>query len=330
MEKILDRYERYSYAERQLTATDPESQGNWSLEYSKLKAKIELLQRSQRHFLGEDLDSLSLKELQNLEQQLDTALKHIRSRKNQLMYESISELQRKDKGKGGDGVQITHMLLVDDTLSRECRVVSHRTQLTKWSTSFHLLGAPLGASHKAVAIWDGVEERIQKRLACERGKYISKEGRITLIQSTLASMPIYLMSFMCMPRVVRLSLSKSKRTFFEVGKLWRRSLKCKVGNMFVQEKKKGVLVLEVFLLSFGPFCASGVGALRFENESLWRLVISRKFGVEKGGKGNAGANNMLAKEIKEKEKTVAQQTHWEQQNHGLNTSSSYCHSSFPV
>ncbi|RVW42087.1 Floral homeotic protein APETALA 1 C [Vitis vinifera] len=32
-------------------------------------------------------------------------------------------------------------------------------------------------------------------------------------------------------------------------------------------------------------------------------------------------NNMLAKEIKEKEKTVAQQTHWEQQNHGLNTSS---------
>lgn len=34
-----------------------------------------------RHYMGEDLDSLSLKELQNLEQQLDTALKHIRSKK---------------------------------------------------------------------------------------------------------------------------------------------------------------------------------------------------------------------------------------------------------
>lgn len=31
--------------------------------------------------MGEDLDSLSLKELQNLEQQLDTALKHVRLRK---------------------------------------------------------------------------------------------------------------------------------------------------------------------------------------------------------------------------------------------------------
>ena len=34
-----------------------------------------------RHYLGEDLQAMSPKELQNLEQQLDTALKHIRSRK---------------------------------------------------------------------------------------------------------------------------------------------------------------------------------------------------------------------------------------------------------
>ncbi|KAJ8774688.1 hypothetical protein K2173_017134 [Erythroxylum novogranatense] len=97
MEKILERYERYSYAERQLVANDLDSQGNWILEYNRLKAKVELLQRNCRHYLGEDLDSLSLKELQNLEQQLDVALKNIRSRKNQLMYESISELQRKEK-----------------------------------------------------------------------------------------------------------------------------------------------------------------------------------------------------------------------------------------
>uniref|UniRef100_A0A5B6ZPZ9 Uncharacterized protein n=1 Tax=Davidia involucrata TaxID=16924 RepID=A0A5B6ZPZ9_DAVIN len=83
MERILERYERYSYAERQLVATDLESQGSWTLEHAKLKARMEVLQRNQKHYMGEDLDSLSLKELQNLEHQLDTALKHIRSRKNQ-------------------------------------------------------------------------------------------------------------------------------------------------------------------------------------------------------------------------------------------------------
>ncbi|KAH9606607.1 hypothetical protein KSS87_019771, partial [Heliosperma pusillum] len=119
MEKILERYERYSYAERQLTAPDPDSHASWTLEHAKLKARLEILQKNQSsgsaaaasalinchrepgrtnmHYMGEDLDTLSLKELQNLEHQLDGALKHIRSKKNQLMYESISELQKKDK-----------------------------------------------------------------------------------------------------------------------------------------------------------------------------------------------------------------------------------------
>lgn len=97
MERILERYERYSYAERQLNATDIETPGSWTLEHAKLKARLEVLQRNQKHYAGEELDTLSMKELQNLEHQLDSALKHIRSRKNQLMHESISELQKKDK-----------------------------------------------------------------------------------------------------------------------------------------------------------------------------------------------------------------------------------------
>ncbi|KAE9445705.1 hypothetical protein C3L33_22395, partial [Rhododendron williamsianum] len=63
----------------------------------KPKVAFCLLLFNYMHFMGEDLDTLSLKELQNLEHQLETALKHIRSKKNQLMFESISELQKKDK-----------------------------------------------------------------------------------------------------------------------------------------------------------------------------------------------------------------------------------------
>ncbi|XP_022728796.1 agamous-like MADS-box protein AGL8 homolog [Durio zibethinus] len=97
MEMILERYERYSYTERQLAANEIEQNGSWTLEHAKLKARMEVLQRNQRHYMGEDLEKLSLRELQNLEQQLDSALKHVRSKKNQLMFESISELQKKDK-----------------------------------------------------------------------------------------------------------------------------------------------------------------------------------------------------------------------------------------
>ncbi|KAL0795485.1 hypothetical protein Bca101_066862 [Brassica carinata] len=83
MEKVLERYERYSYAERRLKAPDFQvnAQKNWSMEHGRLKDKIDLLEKNQRHYLGEDLQSISLKEIQNLEQQLDTSLKHIRARK---------------------------------------------------------------------------------------------------------------------------------------------------------------------------------------------------------------------------------------------------------
>ncbi|KAJ8452236.1 hypothetical protein Cgig2_006041 [Carnegiea gigantea] len=91
MERILERYERYSYAERQITAPDPNSHASWTLEHAKLKARLEILQKNHRHYMGEDLDSMSLKELQNLEHQLDNALKHIRSRKeNRVSLHGIS------------------------------------------------------------------------------------------------------------------------------------------------------------------------------------------------------------------------------------------------
>ncbi|CAL5396362.1 unnamed protein product [Camellia sinensis] len=129
MEKILERYERYSYVERQLINA-PQTPGNWSLECTRLRAKIELLQRNHRHYVGEDLDSLSLKELQNLEHQLDTALKHIRTRKNQLMHESISELQKKEKA-----IQEQNNMLVKKIKEKEKeKTIAEQSQ---WEQQYH-------------------------------------------------------------------------------------------------------------------------------------------------------------------------------------------------
>ena len=84
------------------------------------------------------------------------------------------------------------------------------------------LGLPLGAPHKSVAVWDGVEERMRKRLALWKRRFISKGGRITLIWRTLVSMSIYLMSLLRMPRVVRLRFEKIQRISFGMGVRWRR------------------------------------------------------------------------------------------------------------
>ncbi|KAF5745764.1 K-box region and MADS-box transcription factor family protein [Tripterygium wilfordii] len=130
MEKILEQYERYSYAERQLVAGEPDhSQINWSVEHNRLKARIELLQKSHRHYMGENLDVLSMKELQNLEQQIDTALKQIRSRRNQIMHESITDLQRQEKA-----IQDQNSLLAKQIKEREKAAM---TQQIQWEQQNH-------------------------------------------------------------------------------------------------------------------------------------------------------------------------------------------------
>ena len=47
------------------------------------------------------------------------------------------------------------------------------------------LGLPLSAYCKSLSIWDGVEESFRKKLALWKRQYISTDGRITLIKSTL-------------------------------------------------------------------------------------------------------------------------------------------------
>ncbi|XP_034674249.1 uncharacterized protein LOC117905435 [Vitis riparia] len=83
------------------------------------------------------------------------------------------------------------------------------------------LGLPLGAPNKAPYMWDGVEERVRRRLALWKRQYISKGGRVTLIKSTLASMPIYQMSIFRMPKIVARRLEKVQRDFLWEGEIWR-------------------------------------------------------------------------------------------------------------
>ena len=168
------------------------------------------------------------------------------------------------KGRSGDGAVVTHLLFADDTLvfcEASQDQMAHLSWLLMWFEAISglrinldkseilpvgrvenlealalevgckvgrlpnsYLGIPLGANHKSVAVWDGVEERFRRRLALWKRNYISKGGRITLIRSTLSSMPIYLMSLLRMPRVVSLRLEKIQRDFLWGEELWRGSL----------------------------------------------------------------------------------------------------------
>ncbi|RVX22609.1 putative ribonuclease H protein [Vitis vinifera] len=139
-----------------------------------------------------------------------------------------------------------------------------------------------------VASWDGVEERFWKRLAMWKRQFISKGKRITLIRSTLSTIPIYYMSMLRMPRVVRLRLKKIQRDFLWGGrKLEKKSHLVKRSIVYSDETKGGLGVrclskLNKALLGNGRrvrfwkdrWC--GDEALSISFPSLYALVTSKE------------------------------------------------------
>ena len=78
------------------------------------------------------------------------------------------------------------------------------------------LGLPLGANFKSKSIWDPILEKMERKLSGWQRMYLSKGGRVTLIKSTLSSLPTYFMSpFPILVSVAR-CLDKIQRDF-----LWR-------------------------------------------------------------------------------------------------------------
>uniref|UniRef100_A0A2N9IM18 Reverse transcriptase domain-containing protein n=1 Tax=Fagus sylvatica TaxID=28930 RepID=A0A2N9IM18_FAGSY len=145
------------------------------------------------------------------------------------------------------------------------------------------LGMPLGAQYKAQNVWNSVLEKIERRLANWQTLYLSKGGRLTLLKSTLASLPTYFLSLFTIPVSVARRIEKLQRNF-----LW--------GGM--GDAPKYHLVSWDQVCSPIPYGGLGVKNLRVFNKALlgkwlwrfgaeethlWRRVIAAKYGEEWGG-----------------------------------------------
>lgn len=84
-------------------------------------------------------------------------------------------------------------------------------EVGSWPITYLCL--PFGGRPRALTFWDPVVEKMEKRLQSWKKDFLSRGGRLTLIQSVLGSLPIYYMSLFKIPCGVTGRLEKLLKGF---------------------------------------------------------------------------------------------------------------------
>ncbi|GKD88707.1 truncated transcription factor CAULIFLOWER A-like protein, partial [Tanacetum coccineum] len=115
---------------------EEESQeASWTLESSKLRVKTEVLERNIQHYGGEDQEPLSPRDLQNVEQQLETTLKRIRTKKS-LENLTIPRLSY------GSSIILTSTWELTCLTTLHLEYIMFNDEVTTKDTGLHLISVP--------------------------------------------------------------------------------------------------------------------------------------------------------------------------------------------
>ena len=140
------------------------------------------------------------------------------------------------------------------------------------------LGMSLGASFKASSIWNPILENIERKLAGWKKLYPSKGGRLTLLKSTLSSLPTYYLSLFTIPKHVAEGIEKLQRNFLwgGLGDGFKHHL---VGwNTVCRPIANGGLGIRRVAVTNRVLLGKWMWRFGREENHLWRQVIAAKYG----------------------------------------------------
>ncbi|CAK8570156.1 unnamed protein product [Lathyrus sativus] len=164
-------------------------------------------------------------------------------------------------------------------------VASNFLSCATTSLPFNFLGIPIGANPRRKITWEPLVTKIRNKLSLWRGKHISFGGRLTLINSVLNSIPVFLFSFYRAPKLVLQEIINIQRAFLWKGEEQKRRINWVAWTDICKSKADGGLGIKdceafnIALLSkwAWKFCSNssdmGASILTFRYGDIKRILL---------------------------------------------------------
>ena len=131
-------------------------------------------------------------------------------------------------------------------------------------------------------MWDPVIHKCERKLAKWKQRHISLGGRVTLIQSTLTSVPIYFLSFFRAPRRVVDKLVRIQRRFLWGGGVDQHKIAWVKWESVCLPKAKGGLGIKDINTFNIALLAKWKWNLFHNSGELWARILNSKYAGWRG------------------------------------------------
>ncbi|PNX71762.1 cysteine-rich receptor-like protein kinase, partial [Trifolium pratense] len=145
-------------------------------------------------------------------------------------------------------------------------------------TPFKFLGIPVGANPRRRETWKPVVEAMTKRLSFWNSRHLSFGGRVTLINSVLASIPLYFFSFFKAPKCILKQLVRIQRNFLWGGGSDDKKLCWVKWDQICLPKEEGGLGIKNLELFNVALLSKWKWRFLTEGEAVWSELLRFRYG----------------------------------------------------
>lgn len=144
------------------------------------------------------------------------------------------------------------------------------------SLSFRYLGVPIHYRKLKNSDWYLVETRLEGKFWCWKGKLLSYADPLVLVKSVLTSLPMFMLSFLEIPKGVRKRLDFWRSRFFLQSDENKRKYILTKWNIICRPIEQGGLVIEVLELKNKCLLSKWIFKLLNE-EGVWQELQHNKY-----------------------------------------------------